>query len=137
MTNATKVTQTGETVLDKIVDVIIPPKIVSFLNITLYENSFMIFNYWSFVHFFSGAVFYFFFPNMEIKRKFKLWVIINLVYEVVEFLLALGGHPLFVEEFVDIVWDIIISLSGFLVIWGLRNLGIKVNKKYRLKSKHK
>ncbi len=137
MTNATKVTQTGETVLDKIVDVIIPPKIVSFLNITLYENSFMIFNYWSFVHFFSGAVFYFFFPNMEIKRKFKLWIIINLVYEVVEFLLALGGHPLFVEEFVDIVWDIIISLSGFLVIWGLRNLGIKVNKKYRLKSKHK
>ncbi len=129
MTNATKVTQTGGTFLDKIVDFIIPPKIVSFLNITLYQNSFMIFNYWSFVHFMSGAIFYFFFPNMDIKKKFKLWIAINIVYEIIEFLLALGGHPLFVEEVVDIVWDIIISLSGFLVLWGIKELIVKIKKK--------
>ncbi len=128
-----KVTQTGGTFLDKLVDTIIPPKVVSYLNTKIYENSFMIFNYWSFVHFFSGVIFYFFFPKMDIKKKFKLWIIINVIYEIIEFLLALGGHPLFVEEFVDIIWDIIISSSGFLTLWGIKELIIKVKKKTKKK----
>ncbi len=105
-----RVSQTGDTLLDKIVDMIIPPKIVAFLNQSLLEWPWIIINYWSFVHLFAGVGFYFLFP-----MRLWTWVIINLVFEVVEFLLALGGNPLFVEETVDIVWDLIWSIGGFLL----------------------
>lgn len=113
------VTQTGGTLLDNIVDFIIPPYIVLFLNQVLYRNFFLIINYWSFVHIFSGIIFYFIHP-----KGFILWLILNIVFEVIEFVLALGGHPLFVEEFADIIWDILWGLIGFglmyLIFWGKR-----------------
>jgi len=109
------VSQKGGTALDRIVDAIIPSKVVTFLNTHLYTGQFLIINYWSFVHFFSGALFYYFFPT-----KFKIWIVINIVFEIVEFMLAFGGNPLFVEEAVDIVWDVILSLAGFLVFKRIR-----------------
>ena len=105
-----RVSQTGGTLLDKIVDVIIPSKIVVFLNRSLLEWPWIIINYWSFVHLFAGVGFYFLFPG-----GFWAWVIINVIFEIVEFILALGGNPLFVEETVDIIWDIIWSVGGFLL----------------------
>ena len=105
-----RVSQTGGTLLDRIVDFIIPSQVVSFLNRDLFVRSWIYLNYWSFVHFFAGVGFYFVFPG-----RLWTWVIINVVFEVVEFLLALGGNPLFVEEGVDIAWDIIWSVGGFLV----------------------
>ncbi|MBU4501094.1 MAG: hypothetical protein KKA79_00765 [Nanoarchaeota archaeon] len=104
------VSQTGGSLLDKIVDFIIPPYIVAFLNNQIYRAPFLILNYWSFVHFFAGVLFFFLQPN-----RFKLWIIINLSFEIIEFVLGLGGNPLFVEEFVDIFWDVLLSLSGFLI----------------------
>ena len=91
------VSQAGGTLLDKIVDVIIPSSIVSFLNTTLLRTPFFILNYWSFVHLFAGVIFYFLFP-----KKFKLWIWINVVFEIIEYILGLGGNPLFVEESIDI-----------------------------------
>jgi hypothetical protein len=105
-----KLSQTGGTLLDKIVDFIIPPKVVGFLNIVIYEKRFIIINYWSFVHFFAGVIFYFFFPT-----KFILWIWINIIFEAAEYILALGGNPLFVEELFDTIWDILLSLLGFLI----------------------
>jgi len=105
-----RVSQTGGTLLDRIVDVIIPPKIVAFLNRSLLEWPWIVINYWSFVHLFAGAGFYFLFP-----MRLWTWVIINVIFEIVEFTLALGGNPLFVEETVDIVWDIVWSVGGFLL----------------------
>jgi hypothetical protein len=106
------VTQTGGTALDRIVDTIIPPQVVGFLNTPLYSSGLMHLNYWSFVHFFAGAIFYHIFG----PKRFKQWIWINIIFEIAEFTLALGGHPLFVEEAVDIIWDVIFSLGGFLAM---------------------
>ena len=57
------VSQSGGTLLDRIVDAIIPPHIVAFLNQKLYRNAFIIINYWSFVHILSGIIFYLFKPQ--------------------------------------------------------------------------
>lgn len=111
-----KVSQTGGTLIDKIVDFIIPPNIVAFLNTIIYKKTFIVINYWSFVHFIAGIIFYLFFPT-----KFILWAWINIIFELAEYVLALGGNPLFVEELFDTFWDILLSLLGFLmaswVVW--------------------
>lgn len=103
------VTQTGGTFLDKAVDVIIPPEILSFLNTTIYRNPLILLNYWSFVHLFAGILFYIFFP-----KKLKLWIWINIIFEVIEYVLGLGGNPLFVEETIDTLLDIVWSVGGFI-----------------------
>lgn len=105
----------GNSTLDIIVDKIIPPATIDFLNTKLFENRFLFLNRWSFVHFFAGAIFYHFFP-----KKFKLWIKINIGFEVFEFILGLGGNPLFVEEVLDTFWDIILSLFGFLAMKRLK-----------------
>ena len=115
------VSQIGGTFLDKLVDAIIPPNIVLFLNQTLYRNSWIIINYWSFVHIISGVIFYFIIPKKySIKKWFIVWVWANIIFEIAEFILALGGNPLFVEEFIDIVWDILWGLIGFGIIYFIR-----------------
>ena len=105
-----RVSQSGGTLLDKIVDTIIPSRVVYFLNQSLLEWPWIIINYWSFIHLFASVGFYFIFPG-----KFWTWVIINIIFEIIEFLLAFGGNLLFVEETVDIVWDIVWSIAGFLL----------------------
>lgn len=105
-----KVSQTGGTLLDRIVDIVIPARVVNFLNQSLLELPWIILNYWSFVHFFAGVGFYLLFPT-----RIWLWIIINIIFEIVEFILAFGGNPLFVEETVDIFWDIVLSVAGFLL----------------------
>ena len=117
------VSQTGGSLLDKVVDFIIPPQLVEFLNTTLIRYSFFILNYWSFVHLFSGVIFYFLFP-----KKFKLWIWINIIFEIVEYSLGLGGNPLFVEEVVDILWDVVWSLGGFLIAKYIKEKGWKYVK---------
>ena len=115
------VSQVGRTLLDVIVDAIIPPDIVLFLNQTLYRNFFIIINYWSFIHIISGIIFYFIKPKKySIKKWFVVWLWSNIVFEIAEFILAFGGNPLFVEEFVDIIWDILWGLIGFGVIYFIK-----------------
>ena len=112
------VSQSGGTLLDKIVDAIIPPHIVLFLNQVLYRSAFIIVNYWSFVHILSGILFYFLKPKKyKIKEWFLIWIAVNIGFEIVEYILALGGNPLFVEEVIDIVWDVLWGLIGFGVIY--------------------
>ena len=109
------VTQSGGTLLDKIVDFIIPPYIVLFLNQTLYRNSFFILNYWSFVHFFFGVIFYFLKPKKyTVIKWFVVLFIGHTIFEIIEYALAFStNNPLFVEELIDIITDIIYSLIGF------------------------
>lgn len=124
------VTELGGTLLDRIVEFIIPTPIVLFLNQILYRNFFIIINYWSFVHLGFGMIFYFLkLKKFSIKQWFYVLLVGHIVFEFIEFILALGGNPLFVEEFIDIVWDIIWSLIGF----GFTYLiNIKINKDLRL-----
>ena len=115
------VSQQGNTLLDKIVDLIIPHHIVAFLNQTLYRNIFIIINYWSFVHIVSGILFYFIKPKKyPINDWFIMWFWANLLFEIVEYVLALGGNALFVEELIDIIWDILWGLIGFGIIYFIK-----------------
>ena len=114
------VSQIGNTPLDKIVDFIIPSYVVLFLNQTLYRNFFIIINYWTFVHITSGVIFYFFrIKKYSVGKWFFIYFYIHVIFEVVEYVLALGGNPLFIEEGIDIVWDILFGLIGYLVVWKL------------------
>ena len=85
-----------------------------FLNQTLYRNFFIIINYWSFVHIASGVIFYFLkSKKYDISTWFSIYLIAHIIFEVIEYILALGGNPLFVEESIDIIWDIMFGLIGF------------------------
>ena len=111
------ISQVGNTLLDKIVDFIIPRYIVLFLNQTIYRNFFIIINYWTFIHIITGIIFYFLKPKTQsIYNWFLWWILINVIFEIIEYILALGGNPLFVEEFIDITWDILFGLVGYLII---------------------
>jgi len=99
-----------DNILNRITDFILPRSVVDLLNTTIFTNSWIWLNYWSFVHLFAGVGFYFLFPG-----GLWAWVIINVVFEIIEFILSFGGHPLFVEEAIDIVWDLIWSIGGFLL----------------------
>lgn len=113
-----QVSQIGGTVLDKIVDFIIPKYIVLFLNQTLYRNFFIIINYWTFVHIASGIIFYFLKPKKyDYEDWFFVYFFLHIIFEVMEFVLALGGNPLFVEEFIDVTWDILFGLIGYGWMW--------------------
>lgn len=118
-----QVSQIGNTLLDRIVDFIIPQYVVLFLNQTLYRNFFIIINYWSFVHIISGVLFYFIKPKKySLTEWFIIWLLVNISFEIVEYVLALGGNPLFVEEFIDIIWDIVWGLMGFILMWVFINV---------------
>jgi hypothetical protein len=108
--------------LDKIVDAIIPRPIVDYLNTPIYRKGPLNFNYWSIVHFVIGILVGLVFPG-----HLRTWVIINIVFEISEFILGIGGHPLFVEEYWDIKWDIILSLSGY-------GIGASVRKNLKLQK---
>jgi hypothetical protein len=104
-----------DNLLNKITDFFIPRPIVDFLNREIFVRSWIWFNNWSFVHFGAGLIFALFFP-----MRLWTWVIINIVFEIIEYVLAFGGHPLFVEEAIDIAWDLIFSVGGFLIVSKLR-----------------
>lgn len=95
--------------LNKLVDATIPPEVVSFLNVNLFQTQLLFLNRWSWIHLLSGFIFFKFFPD-----KFKLWIKLNILFEIIEFILGFSlNHPLFVEEGIDIAFDIFLSLMGF------------------------
>jgi len=93
------------------VDSIFPPKIRIFLEHKIYLSQFFFLNYWSFIHFTSGAVFYFLFP-----KSLGTWIIINIVFETSEHFLGLTHHPLFAEKMIDTLWDLIITIGAFILM---------------------
>lgn len=103
------VTESGTTLLDKIVNISIPPNVVAFLNTTLYRSELILINYWSFAHFLKGIIFY-----KYISKDFKKFIWFEIVFEIAEYILGFGtGHPLFLEENIDIIFDIIFGIIGF------------------------
>jgi hypothetical protein len=111
-----------DNLLNRISDFIIPRPIVNFLNQEIFVRSWIWFNNWSFVHFSAGVIFALFFP-----MRLWTWVIINILFEIAEYIMAFGGHPLFVEETIDIVWDLIFSIGGFLIVSKIRRKFSNVN----------
>jgi hypothetical protein len=115
------VTDKCNSVLDIIVQTILPYKLVKFLNTQLVETKYVYLNLWHILHFVWGIIFFFiwvlFFENLLLG--FWVWFLVHSLWEISEFLMALNGlyHELFYEEFVDIAWDTITSLLGYAVVW--------------------
>ncbi|MBU2523379.1 MAG: hypothetical protein KKE23_03770 [Nanoarchaeota archaeon] len=117
------VTEKCNSALDKVVQIILPYEFVHFLNRQLIKKCYIYLNIWSIIHFCLGAIFFLiwssFFSNLPLG--FFIWLLLHTIWEITEFLLALKGlYPtLFSEEFVDIIWDTIISLLGYALPWML------------------
>ena len=119
MTN-TCVTTKCNSLLDQVTQILLPESLVNFLNTQIINARFVFINLWSFVHFGSGVLAFFiltkFFKN--IKQALVMWLVINIIFEIFEFSLGASGlYPgLFLEEFVDIAWDIVFSMAGFVTM---------------------
>lgn len=98
--------------LNKIVSTIIPDYIVTKLNAVLFQTPYIYINTWSLLHFAWGAAM----PLIIGPNRPVFALIIHTIWEVIEYILSYGGHPLFVEEFVDIVWDTIVYMAGYSII---------------------
>ena len=117
----TCVTDKCDSILDKIVQMILPFGLVDFLNTRLIKTEYVDINLWSFVHIFSGFLFFLIWARVSNRLSLGLliWFIVHTIWEIIEFLLALKGfYPaLFFEEFVDIFWDTIVSMFGYVFLW--------------------
>lgn len=115
------VTSKCDSILDKIVQTILPFRLVDFLNTRIIRNRYVDINLWSFVHIFSGAIFFILWKeySKNYVKGFWVWLLIHCVWETIEFLLALKGlYPaLFFEEYVDIFWDTVVSQLGYATLW--------------------
>jgi hypothetical protein len=98
--------------LNEVVSAIIPDYIVSYLNIVWFVNPYIYINTWSILHLLWGAAM----PFVIGEHKYISALIIHTVWEIIEYILAYGGHPLFVEEFIDILWDTIIYMIGYMLV---------------------
>lgn len=115
------VTSKCNTFLDRLVQLVLPPSLVNFLNTRLARNTYIYLNLWSVVHLLFGAAF--FFLRLKYSRNFLagflMWLLIHSVWEAIEFGLAYKGlYPaLFFEEYIDIIWDTIASQAGYSLAW--------------------
>ena len=98
--------------LNWLVSRIIPDPIVKELNRTWIETPWIYINTWSVFHLIWGATMPFI---IGINRP-VFALVIHTIWEAIEYGLAYGGHPLFVEEFIDIVWDTLIYMIGYLLV---------------------
>jgi len=93
-------------------------QIADFLNIVLFQNDFIFLNIWSIVHLIAGVLLMLFILRNKLFKKSPLvWLTLFVVlFEVIEFPLHRNLTGLFIPEtFVDIIWDIIVSVTGGLV----------------------
>ena len=98
--------------LNYIVSSIIPNHIVKQLNMIWISNPYIYINTWSIFHFLWGSI-----TPLIIGINRPLYALfIHTVCECIEYILAYGGHPLFVEEAVDIIWDTLLYMLGYIII---------------------
>ncbi len=90
---------------------IMPHQTVNYLNYNLINNSLILINKWSIIHFFTGIFLGILFPFY-----IKSYLIINILYEFVEHYFSnQSNHPFFAETFKDSIWDLILIMSGFII----------------------
>ena len=79
----------------------------------IYENPFFFFDYWSFVHIYSGIGIFIFFTFLGIKRRWMVLSIILISYEIFEIsLLFFAVHLFLPETFKDQFTDIVLGIFG-------------------------
>lgn len=85
----------------------------SWLYTRIYENPIFFFDYWSFVHIYSGISLFVLFTFLGIKHRWILLSIILLSYEIIEIVLVFFALHLFnPETFKDQFTDIVIGYIG-------------------------
>lgn len=105
---------------------IIPENFISeFLNIVLINNSFIFLNLWSVVHFFSGVIL-----SLLVRNIYIVFILLVL-YEIFEFLFY--GILFRPETKIDILWDLIIGLIGF-IIFARGSLNTPSKQRQKLRS---
>ena len=95
---------------------LIPPNpIEKFLNIELISNNFIFINLWSFIHLISGGLI-FIVLNKYYPDYNNVWIVLGILilYEIFE---VMFYGTLFKEEtFIDIIWDLVFGVSGYLIM---------------------
>jgi len=96
-------------------------QIADFLNIIIFQNSFIFFNLWSFVHLvIPFLIMYYFLKDNQLHYLFFLLVL----YELFEMSIIFFGLNLFRAELpIDIVFDLIVGMVGGMIAikWRKRN----------------
>ena len=87
-------------------------KLAEILNVIIIENKIMIINLWSFVHIGAGVL-------LGLLKFIKpVWgVVLILLYEVIEFILARTTSLFRVEPMVDIIWDLVLTIGFYLLAY--------------------
>ncbi|GEM_PF-1569377 len=115
------VTSKCNTFLDRLVQFVLPPLLVNFLNTQLVCGRYVYINLWSVVHFLFGAAFFLLWVKYSnnFLIGFFIWILLHSVWEAIEFRFAYKGlYPaLFFEEYIDIIWDTIASQAGYSLAW--------------------
>ncbi len=83
---------------------------------TICHKKYFYLDKWSFVHFTSGLILGFVFSYyIFVDHAWLLVLAILIAYEFFE--LAISGYLFRRESTLDKIWDIIIGMTGFLIIW--------------------
>jgi hypothetical protein len=97
---------------------LIEPNVISkFLGIDIIDNNFISIDMWSFVHLLSGA-FLFFIVNLtrfSLPNKITIAIVLLISYELFEFIFV--GVFFSKETLVNSIWDIIIAMIGFAIMF--------------------
>ena len=95
--------------------------IANLLNIPIIQNSFIWINVWSIIHLLSGiGIFYLLIKTFKIKKyAFVYLFALLLIFEIFEFFCYTNWFVEYFirEEYVDVFWDITISMLGGVVAW--------------------
>ena len=95
-----------------------------FLRQPIVNIQYFYFDYWSIIHFCSGLIFGLIFAILYKKRQAWLVVLtLLIIYEIFE---RLFDNIIFVPESItDKIWDIIIGMTGFLIIYRLLKIQLE------------
>ena len=87
--------------------------IADFLNITLFQNSWIFFNLWSIIHIIAGFLIMKYLIKIKYKNKFVLLGGLLIAYELFEYLTIARGSQLFRPELqIDYIYDVLYGLLG-------------------------
>lgn len=83
--------------------------IIAFLEMTIFENAFIVLDIWSILHF----LLFFFIAKLRLL-PFRLALIGMILFEIFEFIMA-RFTPFFQEGFKDTFTDLLVNIAGFII----------------------
>ncbi len=85
------------------------------LYVVIYQNKLFFFDYWTFVHFFSGLILPVILFNLRIQKVFLVSIILLILYEILEISLIFLAFNIFRPETIkDQITDILVGIFGLI-----------------------